>query len=63
MVHAYGGEPYHNIIINDLDTPGLMLEEYKNNEPLFLVRKAEYGYTGEYEKGYINGCDYYCLYR
>ena len=63
MVHAYGGEPYHNIIINDLDTPGLMLEEYKNNEPLFLVRKAEYGYTGEYEMGYINGCDYYCLYR
>jgi hypothetical protein len=25
MVHAYAGEPFHNIIINDLDTVGLTL--------------------------------------
>jgi hypothetical protein len=24
MVHTYGGEPFHNIIINDLDEMGLM---------------------------------------
>jgi hypothetical protein len=25
MVHQYGGEPYYNIIINDLDEKGLFL--------------------------------------
>lgn len=28
-VHAYGGEPYHNIIINDLDEYGYELWEYR----------------------------------
>jgi hypothetical protein len=23
MLHTYGGEPYHNIVINDLDTLAL----------------------------------------
>lgn len=37
MVHMYGGEPYHNIIINDLDTNGLELMEYKSQDPMYLV--------------------------
>lgn len=46
MVHTYGGEPYHNIIINDLDTYGLELLEYRYDIPLFLYRKSNsYIYT------------------
>lgn len=42
MVHAYGGEPYHNIIIKDLDTLGLELLEYRyENMPLVMYRKEE----------------------
>jgi hypothetical protein len=37
MIHMYGGEPYHNIIINDLDTNGLELMEYKNQDPMYLI--------------------------
>lgn len=37
MIHMYGGEPYHNIIINDLDTNGLELMEYKGQDPMYLV--------------------------
>jgi hypothetical protein len=38
MVHTYAGEPYHNIIINDLDTYGLELLEYRYDIPMFLYR-------------------------
>jgi hypothetical protein len=37
-VHVYGGEPLHNIIINDLDTYGLELLEYRYNIPMYLYR-------------------------
>ena len=39
MVHTYGGEPYWNIIINDLDTYGLELLEYRYDVPMFLYRE------------------------
>jgi hypothetical protein len=41
-VHLYGGEPMHNIIINDLDISGLELLEYRYSEenPLYLYREA-----------------------
>ena len=45
-VHTYGGEPYHNIIINDLDTYGLELLEYRYDIPMYLYK--------EYENGVIN---------
>ena len=48
IIHTYGGEPYHNIIINDLDTYGLELVEYCYDVPLYLYRK-------ENEPIYING--------
>jgi hypothetical protein len=37
-VHTYGGEPFHNIIINDLDTYGVELLEYRHDVPLYLYR-------------------------
>lgn len=43
MVHHYAGEPYYNIIINDLDTYGLELMEYRYDDDLYLYRKAEKG--------------------
>ena len=35
-VHTYAGEPYYNIIINDIDDHGLYLMEYRNENPLYL---------------------------
>lgn len=39
VVHTYGGEPYHNIVINDLDTVGLELLEYRYDVPMYLYRE------------------------
>ena len=39
MVHQYGGEPFHNIIINDLDIKGMELQEYRYDVPLYLLRQ------------------------
>jgi hypothetical protein len=39
-VHTYAGEPYHNIIINDLDTYGLELLEYRYDTPMYFYRSA-----------------------
>jgi hypothetical protein len=36
-VHTYGGEPYHNIIINDIDDYGLSLMEYRQEQPLYFI--------------------------
>lgn len=41
MVHHYAGEPYYNIIINDLDAYGLELLEYRYDDALYLYRSAE----------------------
>ena len=40
IVHLYGGEPLHNIIINDLDISGLELLEYRYDTPMYLYREA-----------------------
>ncbi len=40
-VHVYGKEPYWNIIINDLDTYGLELLEYRYDIPLYLYRQEK----------------------
>lgn len=51
-VHQYAGEPFHNIIINDLDDLALQLLEYRYDKPLYLLRR----YTGEtYDMGTLNG--------
>lgn len=51
MVHAYAGEPFHNIIINDLETVGLILQEYRYDKPMFLFRKPS---SNEYTQGFID---------
>jgi hypothetical protein len=38
LVHTYAGEPYHNIIINDLETYGLELLEYRYDKDLFIYK-------------------------
>lgn len=42
-VHTYAGEPFHNIIVNDLDTYGVELLEYRYDIPMYLYR----GFDGE----------------
>lgn len=37
-VHTYAKEPYHNIIINDLDDISVELLEYRGDTPLYLLR-------------------------
>ena len=39
-VHVWGNEPYHNIIINDIDDYGYELLEYRGSEetPMFLLK-------------------------
>jgi hypothetical protein len=39
LVHHYGKEPLHNIVINDLDKTGMELLEYRLDTPLYLIRK------------------------
>ena len=44
-IHAYALEPYHNIIINDLDEAGLELLEYRGDKPMYLlydINEGEY---------------------
>ena len=37
VVHEYAKEPYHNIIVNDLDDVGLELMEYRGTKPMYLI--------------------------
>lgn len=44
-VHVYGSEPYHNIVIEDLDEKGLELMEYRGDAPMYVlydITKGEY---------------------
>lgn len=36
-VHEYAKEPFHNIVINDLDDCGLELIEYRGDTPMYFV--------------------------
>ena len=51
-VHQYAGEPFHNIVINNLEQMGLELQEYRYDIPLFLWRKSN---SSNYENGTIDG--------
>ena len=52
-VHVYGGEPYHNIIINDLDTYGKELLEYRLNTPAYLYSSGRN--TNSYDNIILDG--------
>ncbi len=36
-VHEFAKEPYHNIVVNDLDTFGVELMEYRGTDPMYLL--------------------------
>ena len=36
-VHQFAQEPFHKIIINDLEDKGLELMEYRNDDPLYVI--------------------------
>ena len=40
-VHEYAGDPWHNIILNDLDDCGLELLEYRGEDPLYFIYNAQ----------------------
>ena len=42
-VHTYAKEPYHNIIINDLEDYGLEQLTYRGEKPLYVLRNCESG--------------------
>ena len=50
-VHQFAGEPFHNIIINDLEDQGLELLEYRYDKPLYLLRAEN---SDEYTMGTLN---------
>ena len=52
MIHTYAEEPFHNIIINDLDEVGLTLQEYRYDKPMFLFREDG---SNVYSQGFIDG--------
>ena len=51
-VHTYAREPYHNIIINDLDETAVELLEYRGDTPLYLLYNE---IAGVYENYILNG--------
>lgn len=59
IVHVYGGEPYHNIIINDLPEYGFELWEYQNSQSMYLLFTEGKEYYTYFLDGtttvYVNG--------
>jgi hypothetical protein len=45
-LHTYAQEPYHNIIINDLDEAGMELLEYRGVDPIYFVYNTN---TGQFD--------------
>ena len=58
-VHTYAQEPYHNIIINDLDEAGAELMEYRGDTPMYFLVDVD---TNEVTNMTMNGGQggYYC---
>ena len=51
-VHGYAGEPYHNIVINDLDEAAVELLEYRGDVPLYMIRNVN---SDEFINYTVNG--------
>jgi hypothetical protein len=43
-VHFYGKEPFHNIIINDLDSHGFYVLKHADEKPLYLFYRYQTGF-------------------
>ena len=53
-VHAYALEPYHNIIINDLDSYGLEQLTYQGEKPIYALRDGDTGHFTQLVLGGTN---------
>lgn len=51
-VHEYAREPFHNIIIQDLDKDGLELLEYRGTDPIYLLNRTS---SNKIYNIYLNG--------
>ena len=52
MIHKYGNEPMHNIVINDLDDTGLEVIDYIGDNDIYLLRNVN---TGLFENVLFDG--------
>ena len=52
LLHTYAQEPYHNIVLNDIEDSGLELLEYRGDTPIYMFYDTE---TGEYTQGVMRG--------
>lgn len=52
MIHRYAGEPFHNIIINDLDDTQVELLEYRGDHDIYLLKNVN---TGMFENVIFDG--------
>lgn len=52
MIHKFGNEPFHNIIINDVDEDGLELLDFKGKNYIYLFRNKA---TSAYEQILFDG--------
>lgn len=43
MVHKYGGEPFHNIVVNDLEDNALSLLDYNGDNDIYLFKNVKSG--------------------
>lgn len=59
-VHEFAKEPYHNIIVNDLDTFGVELMEYRGTDPMYLLVDQD---TLEVKQMTMDGSVSYPYYR
>jgi len=52
LIHKYGNEPMHNIIVNDLDDNGLIMLDYNGENDIYLFKNVK---TGLFENVLFDG--------
>ena len=52
VIHKYGGEPFHNIIVKDLDDKGLIMLDYNGDNDIYLFKNVQ---TGLFENVIFDG--------
>ena len=52
LIHKYGNEPIHNIIVNDLDDNGLIMLDYNGENDIYLFKNIK---TGLFENVLFDG--------
>ena len=52
VIHKYAGEPFHNIVVNDLDGNATQLLDYNGDNEIYLLKNVD---TGLFENVLFNG--------